>query len=231
MRQPLIRAAHLEACIPGPTFLYTPNWRILAQACLSQTCRAIFSMQLPVYPSGLQGPSQGVARSLSSLTPDTMEDAIILPVDGRQLSALILAHRLAHANHFADNSSWGETLQSSPASLRRRVEMLLCAQLPTSSPSDFRPLPEQIVKVESCRACGRALLSLGGVRFKLHTGLLSPPTSALERFSLHTCPTVANYRGDESRSIRQSLLPLALRCERIAEFTCHSRRRKTHSSH
>ena len=40
--------------------------------------------------------------------------------------------------------------------------MPLCAQLPTFSPSDFIPLPEQLVKVESCRACGRALLSLGG---------------------------------------------------------------------
>ena len=161
-----------------------------------------------MYPSGLQRPSQGVARSPSSLTPDTMEDAIILPLDSLQLSArletagcdftphphtvaLILAQRLAHANHFADNSSWGETLQSSPTSLRRRVEMLVCAQIPTFSRSDFRPLFEQIV---------------------------------------NAWPTVSNYQGDESRSIRQSVLPLAWRCERIAEFTCHSRRRKTHSS-
>jgi len=97
--------------------------------------------------------------------------------------ALILAQRLAHANHFADNSSWGETLQSSPTSLRRRVEMLLCAQRPTFSRSDFRPLFEQIV---------------------------------------NAWPTVSNYQGDESRSIRQSLLPLAWRCERIAEFACLS---------
>ena len=40
--------------------------------------------------------------------------------------------------------------------------MLLCAQLPTFFQSDVRPLPEKCVKVESCRACGRALLSLGG---------------------------------------------------------------------
>ena len=42
--------------------------------------------------------------------------------------------------------------------------MQLCAQLPTFFQSDVRPLREKGVKVESCRACGRALLSQGGRR-------------------------------------------------------------------
>ena len=42
--------------------------------------------------------------------------------------------------------------------------MLLYAPLLTFFQSGVRPLPEKCVKVESCRACGRALLSLRGRR-------------------------------------------------------------------
>ena len=84
--------------------------------------------------------------------------------------------------------------------------MLLCAQFPTFLQFNFRPLPETLVKVESCGACDL-------VRFRLYTwptvstylcpskvqtaspdcilGLLSPPTSDLVRFRLHTWPTVS----------------------------------------
>ena len=42
--------------------------------------------------------------------------------------------------------------------------MLLYAHLPTFFQSGVRPLPEKCVRVESCRACGRALLCQGGRR-------------------------------------------------------------------
>ena len=50
--------------------------------------------------------------------------------------------------------------------------MLLCAQFPTSFQSNYRPLPETFVKVESCRACDFALRSLGG-RVSLGGGRLT----------------------------------------------------------
>jgi hypothetical protein len=95
------------------------------------------------------------------------------------VSTCVCQHNVGIAEHAPEFTSLLQEDGKGIAWLTCLLIYLLCAQPSTFFQSHFRPLPEQIVKVERYRACGRALLSLrgmlalGGGRFALRGGTLS----------------------------------------------------------